>query len=97
MPVSAYALVVTFAVLSAVAGLLAARIVGPWTVWSPILPALGAFGALYLVGHRWVISVGPEVTLWGWKVSLPFDAVVALAAAVAVSWTQRGVSSLLQA
>jgi hypothetical protein len=97
MPASAYALVVTFAVLSAVAGLLAARIVGPWTVWSPFLPALGAFGTLYLVGHRWVISVGPEVTLWGWKVSLPFDAVVALAAAFAVAGAQRGVSSLLQA
>ena len=97
MPASAYALVVTFAVLSAVAGLLAARIVGPWTVWSPFLPALGAFGALYLVGHRWVISVGPEVTLWGWKVSLAFDAVVALAAAVAIAGAQRGVSSLLQA
>jgi hypothetical protein len=97
MPASAYALVATFLVLSLVAGVVAARIVGPWSAWVPVLPALGAFGALYLVGHRWLLSIGPEVTLWGWRVALPFDALVALATAIVVAAAQRGVASLLQA
>jgi len=97
MPASAYALIATFLVISVVAGVLAARIVGPWAAWSPVLPALGAFGALYLVGHRWMLSIGPEVTLWGWRVALPFDTLVALSTALVVAAAQRGVASLLQA
>ncbi len=96
MPASAYALVATFLVVSIVAGVVAARIVGPWSPWTPVLPALGAFAALYVVGHRWVLSIGPEVNLWGWQVALPFDALVALAVAVVIAVAQRGVTSLLQ-
>lgn len=97
MPASAYALVATFLVISLVAGVVAARIVGPWSAWAPVLPSLGGFGALYLIGHRWVLNIGPEVTLWGWQVALPFDAAVALATALVIAAGQRGVASLLQA
>ena len=77
--------------------MVAARIVGPWSAWAPVMPAVGAFGALYLVGHRWLLSVGPEVTVWGWRVALPFDALVALGTAMVIAAAQRGVASLLQA
>jgi hypothetical protein len=96
MPASAYALLATFVVGSLAAGILAARLIGPWQWSTAILPALAAFGALYLVGHRWVVSVGPEVTMWGWKVALPFDVAVAVATAVGAALLQRGVVSLLQ-
>ena len=97
MPASAYALVATFAAISIVAGIVAARTVGPWSWQSPILPTLAAFGALYLVGHRWGVSIGPEVTVWGWQVALLFDALVALVTAVVVGAAQRSVTALLQA
>lgn len=96
MPASAYGLVATFAVVSVLAGLVAARLVGPWRWWFPMLPMLAAFGALYLVGHRWVISIGPEVSLFGWEVALPFDVLVALVTATAVAVAQRAAASLLQ-
>lgn len=96
MPPSAYALIATFAGASLLAGTVAARLIGPWRWWAPILPALAAFGLLYLVAHRWALSPGPEVSLWGWKVALPFDLAVAVAAAAGVGLLQRGASSLLQ-
>jgi hypothetical protein len=96
MPASAYALVATFAVISLLAGAAAARLVGPRRWWSVPLPAAAAFGALYLVGHRWVVGIGPEVTLWGWEVALPFDIVVAIGMALLVASLQRGVLGLLE-
>ena len=94
MPASAIPLIGTFAGISLLAGLLAARVIGPRRRWAPILPGLAAFGLLYLVGHRWVVSIGPEVSLWGWEVALPFDVGVALVAAAAAGVLQRGMSLL---
>jgi hypothetical protein len=96
MPASAFALVATFGVLALAAGILAARLIGPFRPWTPLLPAAAAFGGLYLIGHRWVVSVGPQVTLWGWEVALPFDAAVAIVAAIATAALQRGALRLLQ-
>jgi hypothetical protein len=96
MPAAAYALLGLFAAISAASGLLASRLVRPWRWWAPAPPILGSFGALYLVGHRLGWSVGPEVPLFGFRVSLPFDVAVALAVALATAATQAGALRLLQ-
>lgn len=97
MPAAAYALVTLFAVISALAGLLAGRTVGPPRPWTPILPALAAFGALYLVGHRLVLRVGPTIEIFGWPVSLAFDVAVAIGSAFVAAFLQLGAARLLQA
>ncbi len=97
MPPSAYALVVTFAIVSVLAGILAARVVGPWRPWAALVPALAGFGALYVVGHRLAIGLGPTVTLFGWEVWLPFDVAVALVVALGAAGLQRLALGLLQA
>jgi hypothetical protein len=97
VPASAYALLVTFVLVSILSGIVAARVVGPWTWWATVLPGVAAFGLLYLVGHRWAVSIGPEMTLWGWQVALPFDVGVALAAAFVTAAIQRGAVTLFQA
>lgn len=89
MPASAYALLGVFTAVSVAAGWLAARLLGPRRWWAAIAPALAAFCALYLVGHRTVIRIGPEVELFGWQVSLPFDVAVALGAAFVAGAAQR--------
>jgi hypothetical protein len=97
MPPSAYGLIAVFATVSALSGILAARLVGPWRWWAIVAPALAAFGALYLVGHRWVLSIGPQVGLLGWEVALPFDIAVALVTAYVVALGQRLVLRLFDA
>lgn len=97
MPASAYALIAVFAAVSVFAGIVAARLIGPWRWWAALLPAAGAFGILYLVGHRWTLSIGPNVELFGWDVALPFDILAALVAAGAIALVQRGALGLLQA
>ena len=89
MPASAYGLVALFTVVSAASGWLAARTIGPRRPWAALLPALAAFGALYLVGHRSGIRIGPEVEVFGWKVSLAFDLVVGIVAAYVAATLQR--------
>lgn len=96
MPASAYALVAVFTVISATSGWLAGWAVGPRRAWTGLLPAVTAFGALYLVGHRTAIRIGPEVQLFGWQVSLVFDVVVALATAFGMAASQRAGLRLLQ-
>ncbi|HEX2884400.1 MAG TPA: hypothetical protein VHQ42_07485 [Candidatus Limnocylindria bacterium] len=97
MPASAYALIAVFFTVSVLAGIGAARLIGPWRWWTAFLPAAGAFGSLYLVGHRWVLSIGPDVELFGWDVALPFDIAVAVATAGVVALVQRAALGLLQA
>ncbi|HVM25916.1 MAG TPA: hypothetical protein VM253_11010 [Candidatus Limnocylindrales bacterium] len=96
MPASAYALLAVFTAISAASGWLAARVVGPPRPWAAVVPALAAFGALWLVGHRFVVRAGPTVELFGWQVSLPFDIAVALASAFAGAGAQRIGLRLLQ-
>jgi hypothetical protein len=89
MPASAYGLLAVFTAVAAVAGGLAAWALGPRRAWAAVLPALAAFGALYLIGHRSAVRIGPEVELFGWQVSLPFDVAVALGSALAAAAIQR--------
>jgi hypothetical protein len=97
MPPAAYAIIGLFAVLSAMSGAIAAAALGPRRAWAAIVPALAAFGALYLVGHRFAISLGPEVAVLGFRISLAFDAIVALAVAFAAAGAQAVTLRLFQA
>lgn len=96
MPAAAYALLGLFAAISTACGLLASRLVRPWRWWTPLLPILASFSALYLVGHRLGWSAGPEMPIFGFRVSLPFDAAVALATALATALAQAAAIRLLQ-
>lgn len=94
MPPAAYALIALFAAVSLISGMVAARIVGPRRPWAVVLPALAAFGVLYLVGHRFVIGFGPEVPLFGFQVAIVSDVAFALAAAFAAALPQRAIAGL---
>lgn len=96
MTPAAYALIGLFAAISTACGLLAARLLGPWRWWTPVLPTLASFGSLYLVGHRLGWSAGPEVPMFGFRVALPFDVAVAIAIALATAAAQLGALRLLQ-
>ncbi len=96
MSASAYGLVTLFAVISAASGWFAVRAVGPSRQWAAIGPAIAAFGALYVVGHRSAIRIGPEVEIFGWQVSLAFDVAVALVTALVVALAQRAALRLLE-
>jgi hypothetical protein len=96
MTSAAYALIGLFAAISAASGLLASRLMGPWRWWTPLLPMLASFGALYLVGHRLGWSAGPEVPMFGFRVALPFDVAVALVVAFVTAAAQAGAFRLLQ-
>ena len=96
MPPGAYAIVGLFAVVSLISGAIAAATVGPRRTWAVIVPAVAAFGSLYLIGHRFAVGIGPEVSLFGFRISLPFDAAVALAVAFGAAVAQIGAVRLLQ-
>jgi hypothetical protein len=96
MPSAAYALIGLFAIISTASGLLASRLIGPWRWWTPLLPILAAFGALYVVGHRLGWSAGPEVPMFGFRVALPFDMAVALGIAFVTAVGQSGALGLFQ-
>jgi hypothetical protein len=96
MPASAYALLALFSFVSVAAGWISAWLIGPRRLWAAVIPSLAAFGALYLVGHRFVVRVGPTVELFGWQVSLPFDVAVALGSALGAAALQRMGLRLLQ-
>lgn len=96
MPPSAYALIATFALVSVLSGIAAASLLGPRQWWAVLLPALAAFGGLYLLAHRWPVSIGPTVELFGWDVALPFNIAVALAFGMAAGAAQGGLLRLLK-
>lgn len=89
MTPSVYALIGLFIVVSIVSGIVAARVVGPRRPWAVVLPALAAFGALYLVGHRYYVGFGPDIPLFGFQVAIVSDVAFALAAAFATAVAQR--------
>jgi hypothetical protein len=89
MPANAYALVGFFAALSAASGLLAWRLVGPPPRAAALPPVAASFGALYLVGHRLFLSVGPTVDFLGFQVALPFDVAVAVGTAAVTAFLER--------
>jgi len=96
MPPSAYGLIATFTLVSLLSGIAAARVVGPRRWWAVVVPALAAFGGLYLLAHRWPVSIGPTMELFGWEVALAFDIAVALVAAFAAAILQGSVPRLFQ-
>ncbi len=89
MPANAYALVGFFSVVSVASGVAAWRVVGPPSRVAAIPPIAASFLALYLVGHRLGLSVGPTVGLFGFEVALPFDLGVAVGTAAATAAAER--------
>ncbi len=96
MPAAAYTIIGLFVVVSVLVGLIAAWSLGPRHWWSPALPALGAFGSLYVVGHRLSFGFGPTVEVAGFDIWIASDVLVALAAAFVVAALQVAVARLLQ-
>lgn len=96
MTSAAYALIGLFALISSASGILAARLIGPRRWWTPLLPILASFGALYLVGHRLGWNAGPEVPMFGFRIALPLDVAVALVVALTTAATQSAALQLLQ-
>lgn len=92
MPPQAYALVSLFLLSSLLVGILAVRLVarrgGPRGLIAYALPVLAAFGALYLIGHKLGLVVGPEIGLFGFQVALLGDIAIGFAAALAVAIIQ---------
>src|SRR3954451_123927 len=87
MPPQAYALVTLFVLSSIVLGWAAVRLVArslgaPHHRAAYALPIVAAFGAFYLIGHRLGLSVGPEVSLFGFQVALFGDIAIGFAAAL---------------
>jgi hypothetical protein len=97
MPPGAFAIVGLFAIVSLISGALAAWLIGPRRAWAAIVPAVAAFGTLYLIGHRVAVSIGPEIELFGFRISLPFDTAVAVAVAFVTAVVQGALVRLLQA
>ena len=83
MPINAYALFLTFAVMAVVIGCVTAWVVGPRRRAAVVVPVLGAFVAMYVIGHRGGIHAGPSVDLFGYQVTLFFDIGVAVLGAAA--------------
>ena len=61
----------------------AAQAGGPRGLAAYVIPVIAAFGAFYLIGHKLGLSIGPEVTLFGFQVALLGDLAIGLAAALA--------------
>jgi hypothetical protein len=99
MPPQAYALVSLFLVCSIIVGIVAVRLVaragGPRGIAPYVLPVIGGFGAFYLVGHRFGLVLGPEVSLFGFQVALFGDIAIGFAAALAVALLQAGLVRVL--
>ena len=93
MPPEAYALVTLFLACSILVGIAAVLIAGrlaggPVRRVAYVLPILAGFAAFYLVGHRFGLSIGPEVELFGFQVALLGDLVIGFAAALLTALLQ---------
>ena len=95
MPTQAWALVALFSLcsvgLGVVAVRIAARVGGPVGVAAAGLPVMAAFGAFYVIGHRLGLSIGPEISLFGFQVALLGDLAIGFVAALAVALAQAAV------
>ena len=97
MPAAAYGVLAVFTAMSIAAGVVSSWTTGPRRRWAPVLPTLAAFGTLYVVGHGLGMSLGPQVRLFGFEVSLLFDTAVAVSAAFVAAGLQAVAARLLQA
>ena len=95
MPMQAWALVTLFTVCSIGLGVVAVRVAaqagGPRGLAAYVLPVIAAFGAFYLIGHKLGLSIGPEVSLFGFQVALLGDLAIGFAAALAAAFVQAAV------
>ncbi len=91
MPASAYALLGVFTLLSITVGVVAAWVIGPRRGAAAIIPVLAAFGALYWVGHRSGLALGPTIELLGYSVAIVQDVLAAVLAAGTAALVQRAV------
>ena len=83
MPAAAFQLFLFFTAAAIVVGLIAWWVIGPRRPFAAILPVLGSFLALYVVGHKSGLAVGPTIELFGFEVNLLFDlAAAGLGAAI---------------
>ncbi|MET0771505.1 MAG: hypothetical protein ABWZ82_00350 [Candidatus Limnocylindrales bacterium] len=89
MPSSAYAVVAMFSVVALLCGAAAAWLVGPRRLAAVVIPALAAFLALYWVGHRSGLELGPTVELLGFRLAIVQDVVAGALAALAAALVQR--------
>ena len=100
MPPQAYALVTLFLLCSIALGVVAARIVaragGPRARGAYLLPIAAGFAAFYLIGHRLGLSVGPEVSLFGFQVALFGDLAIGFVAALAAALVQAAAVRLVR-
>ena len=96
MPPAAYALVTLFIACSVIAGIVAvrvaARVGGSTRRAAYVLPVLAGFSAFYLIGHKLGLSVGPEISLFGFQVALLGDVAIGFAAALVVALAQAAVA-----
>jgi len=77
MPAAAFGILLFFIAAAIVIGAAATWLIGPRRPLAVVVPVLAAFGALYVVGHRSGLAVGPTVDLFGFQVNLLFDLAVA--------------------
>lgn len=91
MPASAYPVLILFTIVSVLAGMGAAWLVGPRRPAAIVIPALAAFLALYWVGHRSGLELGPTMELFGFRMAIVQDVVAAGAAALVAALLQRWV------
>lgn len=89
MPASAYPVLILFTVVAVLCGIGAAWLVGPRRVLAIVAPTLAAFLALYWVGHKSGLALGPTLDWFGFRIALLQDVVVALVAALAAAGLQR--------
>jgi len=84
MPAAAFQLFLFFTAAAVLIGVAATWVTGPRRPLAFVIPVLASFGALYLIGHKSGLAVGPTMELFGFRVTLLFDLGVAvLAAAIA--------------
>lgn len=88
MPAAAVQLLLFFTVAAVLVGLAAWWIVGPRRPLAAILPVLGSFLTLYVVGHKSGLAVGPTVQLFGFEVNLLWDILCAVLGAAIVAKAQ---------
>lgn len=88
MPAAAFQLFLFFTVVAIVIGLGAWWIVGPRRPLAAILPVLGSFLTLYVIGHKSGLAVGPTVQLFGFEVNLLWDVLCAVLGAAIVAKAQ---------
>ncbi len=100
MPPQAYALVTLFMLCSVVLGAAAVRAIalagGPRGRSAYLLPIAAGFGAFYLVGHRLGLSIGPEVSLFGFQVALIGDLVIGFGAALLAALAQATAARVIR-